>query len=86
MNIGFNNQVAWWKVSAILGYSRGRGGQRLIEVAEKFGKLSDATQGRRRRSMILTDDGLVILSSVTPETLILRLNKLRRKGEKDDDD
>jgi hypothetical protein len=82
MNIGFDNQVAWWKVSAIL-VSRGMGARRTAEAAGKQGKLSDTTQGRRRRSVILMDDGWVIFSSVSPETLMLRLNK--KKGEQSDD-
>jgi hypothetical protein len=85
MNIGFGSQVPWWKVAAILNCSRTEKPRRLIEAAEIAGRLSDATKGRRRRSLVLLEGGLVILSAVSPETLMKRLNQLSQKGEEPDD-
>ena len=47
--------------------------RRLREEAAGRGKLVDATQGRRTRSILLTDSDHVILSAVNPETIAGRL-------------
>lgn len=48
--------------------------RRLIEGAEKAGRLVDATSGRRTRSVIVTDSNHVILSNLNPQTLGERLS------------
>ncbi|KJU84681.1 protein containing DUF370 [Candidatus Magnetobacterium bavaricum] len=47
--------------------------KRLREEAKKVGKLIDATEGRRTRSIIVTDSDHVVLSSLQTETLTQRL-------------
>jgi regulator of extracellular matrix RemA (YlzA/DUF370 family) len=47
--------------------------RRLREEAAGRGKLIDATQGRRTRSILITDSDHVILSAVNPETVAGRL-------------
>jgi regulator of extracellular matrix RemA (YlzA/DUF370 family) len=47
--------------------------KRLREHAEKRGKLVDATQGRRTRSIVVLDTDHVVLSAVNPETILARL-------------
>ena len=47
--------------------------KRLREEAFSRGKLVDATQGRRTRSIIVTDSDHVILSAINPETIAARL-------------
>ncbi|KJU82594.1 protein containing DUF370 [Candidatus Magnetobacterium bavaricum] len=47
--------------------------KRLREEAKKVGKLIDATEGRRTRSIIVTDTDHVVLSSLQTETLTQRL-------------
>jgi extracellular matrix regulatory protein A len=46
--------------------------KRLRDEATRRGKLVDATQGRRTRSIILMDDDHVILSAISPETIASR--------------
>lgn len=46
--------------------------KRLRDEATRRGKLVDATQGRRTRSIILMDDDHVILSAISPETIAAR--------------
>jgi hypothetical protein len=48
--------------------------RRLREEAAARGKLVDATQGRRTRSILVTDSDLVILSAINPETVAGRLS------------
>ena len=47
--------------------------KRLREDARDNGRLIDATQGRRTRSIIVTDSNHVILSAVQAETITQRL-------------
>lgn len=72
VNIGYGNLVMAGRVIAIVlpGSSPMR---RLREEAGKRGKLLDATEGRRTRSIVLTDSDHVILSAITPETIAARL-------------
>ncbi len=50
--------------------------RRLKEDAKNDGRLIDATQGRRTRSFIITDSNHVILSAVSPETVMQRLESV----------
>ena len=43
--------------------------RRLREDACTEGRLVDATQGRKTRSIIITDSNHVILSAILPDTL-----------------
>lgn len=43
--------------------------RRLREDARQQGRLIDATQGRRTRSLIITDSNHVILSAIQAETI-----------------
>ena len=47
--------------------------RRLREDARQGGRLVDATQGRKTRSIIITDSNHVVLSAVLAETLVQRL-------------
>jgi len=71
VNIGFGNVVLSERVVAIV--SPGSAPmKRLKEEARERGKLVDATQGRRTRSIIITDSDHVILSAVQAETITQR--------------
>jgi regulator of extracellular matrix RemA (YlzA/DUF370 family) len=54
--------------------------QAQIKTAKAGMKLIDARHGRKARSVIVTTEGLIILSSVSVSTLMHRLNS---KGESD---
>ena len=49
--------------------------RRLREDAKQAGRLVDATQGRKTRSIIITDSNHVILSSILAETLLTRIEQ-----------
>ena len=77
VNIGFGNVVAASKVVAIVTPGSAPM-KRLREEAKKAGKLVDATQGRRTRSIIITDSNHIILSALQAETITQRF--LEGKG------
>jgi regulator of extracellular matrix RemA (YlzA/DUF370 family) len=72
ISIGYGNLVAAARVVAIVspGSSPMR---RLREQAGNAGKLIDATEGRRTRSILVTDSDHVILSAINPETIAARM-------------
>lgn len=47
---------------------------RYIEVAKKHNKFHSATLAHRQRSIIVMDDGTVIMSTIKPMTLMKRMN------------
>jgi len=71
LNIGFGNLVVASRVIAIVSPAAAPM-KRLRDEAARRGKLVDATQGRRTRSIILMDDDHVILSGITPDTISSR--------------
>ena len=80
LNIGFGNSVVSTRVVAIVnpGSSPMR---RLREDARTDNRLIDATQGRKTRSLIITDSNHVILSSIQTETITQRLANIEVKSD-----
>ena len=72
LNLGYGNLVVRSRVIAIVS-PQSAPMRRLREEASGRGKLIDATQGRRTRSIIVTDSDHVILSAVNPDTIAARL-------------
>ena len=72
VNIGYGNLVMAARVIAIVQPSSSPM-RRLRDEAGQRGKLVDATEGRRTRSIVVTDSDHVILSAITPETIATRL-------------
>jgi extracellular matrix regulatory protein A len=71
LNIGFGNSVVSERVVAILTPTSSPM-KRLREEAKDGKRLIDTTQGRKTRSIIVTDSNHVILSSVQAETIAQR--------------
>ena len=74
LNIGYGNLVSAARVIAIVS-PQSSPMKRLREEAGSRGKLVDATQGRRTRSILVTDSDHVILSAINPETIAARLEQ-----------
>ena len=74
LNIGFGNYVINSRVVAILNPSSSPM-RRLREDAKESQRLVDATQGRKTRSIIITDSGHVILSAIQAETISQRFSQ-----------
>ncbi|MBI5676383.1 MAG: DUF370 domain-containing protein [Nitrospirae bacterium] len=71
INIGFGNVVSSNRVIAIVAPGSSPI-KRLREEAGERGKLIDATQGRKTRSIVVTDSDHVILSALQVETITQR--------------
>ena len=84
LNIGFGNTVVSDRVVAVVSPASAPM-KRLREEAKVNSRLIDATQGRRTRSIIITDSNHVVLSAIQAETISQRMNTdiLSRTEEKD---
>lgn len=73
MNIGFGNMVNTDKIVSIIS-SDSAPAKRMVSKAKEQETLIDATQGRRTKSIIFTENNKIILSALQPETLAGRFN------------
>ena len=79
INVGYGNVVVASRVVAVIGPNAAPI-RRLREEAKDRGKLVDATQGRKTRSVIVTDSDHVVLSAVQAETIAQRLTESIEEG------
>jgi len=79
LNVGYGNLVVISRVIAVVA-PHSLPMRRLREEASNRGKLVDATQGRRTRSILVTDSDHVILSALNPETIAARLAPAGAEG------
>jgi len=81
LNVGFGNTVVACRVVAIVTPSSAPM-KRLKGGAREGGKLIDATQGRKTRSIIISDSNHVILSAIQAETVSQRFAQEDEDGVK----
>ena len=82
MNIGFGNMVNTDKIVSIIS-SDSAPAKRMISRGQVKEILIDATQGRRTKSVIFTENNIIILSALQPETLAGRFNGNASEGDYD---
>lgn len=85
MNIGFGNVVNTAKIIAVVA-PEAAPIKRMVQNARQLGKVVDATQGRRTKSVIIAEDDFIVLSALQPDTLAkrFRLNFDEEKGDADE--
>lgn len=74
LNVGHGNFVVASRVIAVVNPASSPM-RRLREDAKKEGRIIDATQGRKTRSLIITDSNHVILSAIQAETMRQRFQE-----------
>lgn len=84
VSVGFGNVVAASRVVAIVTPGSAPM-KRLRDEARKNGSLIDATEGRRTRSIIITDSHHIILSALQPETITQRFQE-SKSGVRESDE
>jgi len=73
INIGFGNSIVSRRVVAIISPNAAPI-RRLRDEAREEKRLIDATQGRKTRSVIITDSNHVVLSAIQSETIAQRFS------------
>lgn len=76
VSVGFGNVVAAGRVVAIVTPGSAPM-KRIRDEAKKSGMLIDATEGRRTRSIIITDSNHIVLSALQPETITQRFQEAK---------
>ncbi len=71
VSIGFGSIVMTGRIIAILP-PESAPIKRVVSDARADGRLLDSTFGRRTRAVIVMDNNTVVLSAITPETIVLR--------------
>ena len=72
--IGFGNLVSAGRLLAVVS-PESAPIKRLCQEAKDRGMLIDASYGRKTRAVLLMDTDHVILSAITPEALLTRLEE-----------
>ncbi len=72
LNVGFENIVLLDRVVAVVS-SETKPVKRLISESKNLRKVIDATEGRKTRSVVVTDSDHLILSSLKPQTITERI-------------
>lgn len=73
INIGFRNAVNTAKIVAVVSPDAAPV-KRLVQHAKEEGRVIDATQGRRTKAVIVTQEDHVILSALQPDTIARRFS------------
>ena len=68
IHIGFGNIVNTAKIIAIVS-PESAPIKRTVQRAKEQGTAIDATQGRRTKSVLMMENGQVVLSALLPETI-----------------
>ncbi|NMD38244.1 MAG: DUF370 domain-containing protein [Christensenellaceae bacterium] len=74
-NIGFGNLVSISRIISIVSPDSSPI-KRLIQEAREEHRIIDATQGRKTRSVLITDSNHVILSAIQPDTIATRFESI----------
>ena len=74
IRIGFGNLVAAERVISIVS-PESAPIKRMIQEVRERGELIDASFGRSTRSVLVMDNGYLVLSALTPETLSPRFGE-----------
>ena len=73
VNIGFGSAVAASRILAVVS-PESAPIKRVVQEARDRGMLIDASYGRRTKAVLLMDTDHVILSSIAPQTLAVRMD------------
>lgn len=85
INIGFGNLINVDKVVAVV-CPEAAPVKRLVQKAKETGRVIDATQGRRTKAVIVTQEDHVVLSALQPETISRRFSAGKEASWKGEDD
>ncbi len=85
LNIGYGNVVNSKKVVAVVSPDSAPV-KRLIQNSKDEGTAIDATQGRKTKSVIITDSNYIILSALVPDTIAGRFNESIMQGKEDNNE
>lgn len=84
INIGFGNLVSEDRLVAVVSPDSAPI-KRMIQEARDRGVLIDATYGRRTKAVLVMDNDHLVLSALTPESIMNRVAGEKDNGEEDEE-
>lgn len=75
INVGFGNVVNSSKIIGIISPDAAPI-KRMVQTAKDTGAAIDATCGRKTKSVIVMENGNLVLSSLLPDTITSRVNHI----------
>ena len=76
VNIGYGNMVNTDKIYSIVG-PEAAPVKRMVQSAKDNGVATDGTCGRKTKSVLVMENNSIVLSSLLPETIVLRIDAAR---------
>ena len=83
ISIGFGNMVSAERIVSVITPDSAPL-KRLVQDAKDSGRAVDATCGRKTRAVIITDSEHVILSALTAETVVERIEEKNTRTSSED--
>ena len=80
INIGFGNMLSSGRIVAIVAPDSAPI-KRIISDSREKGLLIDATQGRKTKSVIITDSEHIVLTYLSAEVLTARIDEADKEEE-----
>lgn len=80
VNVGYGNMVNSSKVTGII-KPEAAPVKRMVQSAKDCGNAIDATCGRKTKSVIVLENGSIMLSALLPETIASRINNENVRGD-----
>lgn len=84
INIGFGNLVSEDRLVAVVSPDSAPI-KRMIQEARDRGVLIDATYGRRTKAVLVMDNDHLVLSALTPESIMNRVAGEKDNGEEEEE-
>lgn len=78
ISVGFGNLVSVQRIVSVITPDSAPL-KRLVQDAKDSGRAIDATCGRKTRAVVITDSEHVILSALTAETVVERIEQAQDK-------
>lgn len=72
VNIGFGNVINADKIVAVVN-PEAAPVKRMVQSAREEGRIVDATQGRKTKAVVVTEDTYIVLSALQPDTILRRV-------------
>lgn len=82
IHLGFNNWVSANKIVAVQ-VPASAPAHRLLHACKEQGKLIDITEGRKTKSIVVLETGQIMLSALTPDTIVGRAEGTNNEKKED---
>lgn len=80
ISIGYRNYISANRIVSIISPDS-RPTKNMINGAREQGRIIDATMGKKTKSVIVTNCNHVVLSANSPDTIVHRLQVLKKRND-----